>query len=215
VVIVTSVPGADCQYRIGLGETLSQIAAQYNLETSDIVQANAITNPDLITAGDILTIPGCGQTAATTSPAAGTGGGPTATPVLVNRGQGYQIGGPNDPQAGTGGATSASTVGATDNSQGPFVYTVQAGDRLYQLAITYGITLRALIAANPQVTDMNVIYEGQRITIPGPPTTTTSTSSTGSTGQTAPIIITATPATGAVQPPAFTPTPTVPGAPQG
>jgi LysM repeat protein len=197
VVVVTNTPAgpvSDCQYVVGLGETLSAIARDYNLTVNEIATANNITNPDLVQAGYPITIPGCGRPLATATPAvaAGQGGAvvaPTANPLLPNRGSGFQVGGTNqaNPAVGQGGAASTT---ATDNSQGPFVYTIAAGDRLFQLSITYGVTVSQILAANPQIVDMNYIVEGQRITIPGPPTNATTTTTTQSSGQ---IIVTATP----------------------
>ncbi|KAI1918123.1 Chitinase 4 [Ophidiomyces ophidiicola] len=47
-------------------------------------------------------------------------------------------------------------------------YTVQPGDTLWKIANDHGITLDALIAANPQIPDPNMIQVGQVINIPGP-----------------------------------------------
>lgn len=51
-------------------------------------------------------------------------------------------------------------------------YTVKQGDTLFLIAKRYGVPLNALIAANPQISDPNVIYPGQIICIPDsyPPT---------------------------------------------
>jgi hypothetical protein len=45
-------------------------------------------------------------------------------------------------------------------------YTVQSGDTLADIADRLGVTLAALEAANPQVTDANLIYPGQVLTVP-------------------------------------------------
>jgi len=52
-------------------------------------------------------------------------------------------------------------------------YTVQAGDTLFFIAQKSGVTLDALIAANPQIEDPGLIFPGQVINIPvkGPATT--------------------------------------------
>ncbi|NJL95196.1 MAG: LysM peptidoglycan-binding domain-containing protein [Anaerolineae bacterium] len=49
----------------------------------------------------------------------------------------------------------------------------------------YGVTMSSILNANPGITNMNVISEGQVITIPGPPTTTPAgtTSTTTTTDQ--------------------------------
>ena len=46
------------------------------------------------------------------------------------------------------------------------VYTVKKGDTLWGVAKRYGVTLTALIAANPQIKNPNLIYPGNRVNIP-------------------------------------------------
>ncbi|MCR3923420.1 MAG: LysM peptidoglycan-binding domain-containing protein [Firmicutes bacterium] len=50
-----------------------------------------------------------------------------------------------------------------------FIYTVVRGDTLFILSARFGTPLSQIIAANPQLTDPNVILPGQRICIPLPP----------------------------------------------
>lgn len=45
-------------------------------------------------------------------------------------------------------------------------YTVQDGDTLSAIAARLGVGIDALLASNPQVTDPNLIYAGQRLTVP-------------------------------------------------
>ncbi len=45
-------------HEVQRGETLAQIAAQYGVSVADIVQANGISNPNVIPVGKVLTIPG-------------------------------------------------------------------------------------------------------------------------------------------------------------
>ncbi|MDN5345470.1 MAG: hypothetical protein PWQ18_1584, partial [Clostridia bacterium] len=57
---------------------------------------------------------------------------------------------------------------------GGFYYTVQQGDSMYTIAQKFGVSLNDLMAANPQITDPNLIYPGQVLCIPkamppGPP----------------------------------------------
>jgi len=51
-----------------------------------------------------------------------------------------------------------------------FLYTVQSGDSLFTIAQRFGTTVPAILALNPQITDPNLIFPGQRICIPGPTT---------------------------------------------
>lgn len=46
------------------------------------------------------------------------------------------------------------------------VYVVVAGDTLWDIAVRHGVTLAALVAANPQIRDRGLIHPGDRITIP-------------------------------------------------
>lgn len=63
------------------------------------------------------------------------------------------------------------TILGTDG--GYFIYIVARGDTLKGLAVRFGTTVQALLAANPNITNANVIYEGQRLTVyvntPPPP----------------------------------------------
>jgi LysM repeat protein len=59
-------------------------------------------------------------------------------------------------------ASSISAAAATD----PFSYVVQPGDDLSMIANTYGTTVAAILAYNPQITDPNLIYPGEVLQIP-------------------------------------------------
>jgi LysM repeat protein len=48
------------------------------------------------------------------------------------------------------------------------VYIVQPGDYLTEIALQFNVTLSALLQANPQIGDPNLIYPGQVIQIPAP-----------------------------------------------
>jgi len=74
-------------------------------------------------------------------------------------GQGPQGANPTPPTPGTGGPAPGSS------------YTVKSGDTLSAIAAAHGVSLQSLIAANPQITNPNLIYPGQSINIPGGGTT--------------------------------------------
>jgi lysozyme len=61
------------------------------------------------------------------------------------------------------------TILGTDG--GYFIYIVAHGDTLKGLATRFGTTVDALLAANKDITNANVIYEGQLLTVYVSPTT--------------------------------------------
>jgi LysM repeat protein len=67
-----------------------------------------------------------------------------------------------------GGASQVS--GATTANVPAQTYTIQAGDTLSKLAQTYGTTVGALMSLNPQITDANKIYTGQKLNLTAPQT---------------------------------------------
>lgn len=66
------------------------------------------------------------------------------------------------------------TILGTDG--GYFIYIVARGDTLKGLATRFGVTVDSLLAWNPDIKNVNLIYEGQRLTVyvtaPTPPPTT-------------------------------------------
>ena len=57
-------------------------------------------------------------------------------------------------------------VAASVFSGGSKTYTVKNGDTLSGIAARYGVSLDALIAANPQIKNPNLIYAGDKVAIP-------------------------------------------------
>lgn len=49
-----------------------------------------------------------------------------------------------------------------------WLYIVRAGDRLSTIAGRFGLTVQAILAANPAITDPNAIFSGQVIRLPHP-----------------------------------------------
>ena len=63
-----------------------------------------------------------------------------------------------EPEGGTDPEIPAGGWGA--------VHTVRKGETLWGIAWRYGVALTALIAANPQIKNPNLIYPGDQVRIP-------------------------------------------------
>jgi spore coat assembly protein SafA len=64
------------------------------------------------------------------------------------------------PQPGNGGGEAAPPTAAGN-------YTVKRGDTLSAIAQHHGVSLSSLVAANPQISNPNLIHPGQQIHLPG------------------------------------------------
>jgi LysM repeat protein len=74
---------------------------------------------------------------------------------------------------------------------GQVKHTVQAGETLYRIALKYGKTVDAVAQAN-NITNPNLIYVGQELTIPGATTATATPVPTGTQVGVTPVPVTAT-----------------------
>lgn len=64
--------------------------------------------------------------------------------------------------------TAASTESPSPSAATGQVYVVKKGDTLIRIAFRHGVTLAALLAANPEVTDPTKLRIGQKLVIPTP-----------------------------------------------
>ena len=173
------------QYTVVAGDTISKIARVNDVSVDELLAANPqITNPNAISVGQVINLPV--QSATSDSDSA------TSTPSPVYTGPGSS--------PGTGGLS---------NSQ----YSVVAGDTFSRIAHDNNVTLALLIAANPQISNVNSISIGQLINIPA----STSTSAAGNNDQISSPIYTgpgSSPGTGGL-PPTTPPEYTGPGSSPG
>jgi uncharacterized YkwD family protein len=79
-------------------------------------------------------------------------------------------------------------LGAAAVSASPAKYTVHANDTMYFIARNHGISLSALIQANPQVKNPNVIWPGMVLNIPGQSYTAPKSSATAFADQVAALV---------------------------
>jgi LysM repeat protein len=94
----------------------------------------------------------------------------------ANQGLGYYIY-PGQVLAIPGGGYSGSSSVSYSNT-----YTVQYGDTFAKIASRYGVSVNTLWAANGQIWNINYIYPGQVIYVPGSSWFNVGTSSTGTSG---------------------------------
>jgi LysM repeat protein len=180
------------------GENLTQIAARYGTTVQAIMSANGLSNPNFVWVGQRLAIPGTGGGASTSG--GGSGGvhvvqwgetlysiarryGTTAAALAAANGLGnanFIYAGQRLTIPGAGGSGGSSRGGGTAPTSGA-VHVVQRGETLYSIARRYGTTAAALATTNG-LSNPNVIYVGQRLTITsGGGTSSSSSSASGST----------------------------------
>ena len=164
-------------HKVTKGESLRTIAAKYSVAVEAIVEANSITNPNVIQIGVQLAIPNSPAAAAPSSAS------PSAATYTVQKGDSLasiaaRFDTTVDALAAANGIINHSLVyaGTTLRLSGPaFVaspaptsgsYTVKSGDRLGTIASTYGLPITTLAQAN-NIANSNVIKIGQVLTIPG------------------------------------------------
>lgn len=109
--------------------------------------------------GTTLLLAACGGSA-TPRPSTAASAGPSASA------------GRQAPSSSAGPDGSAAPTSAAPASAGPAgssqIYVVKKGDNPTTIAKKFGVTVKALMAANPQVTDPTKLKIGQKLTIPAP-----------------------------------------------
>ncbi len=185
---------ADTIYVVQPGDSLSRIAQRFGVPMATIMAANGITNPNVIFSGQRLNIPGPGTGPAPTQPPSGgsqsyivqrgdtlflisrrfnvtvqsiMSASGIANPNLIFVGQRLTIpgagGNPNPPPAATNAPPAATQPPPATGAQ---TYIVQRGDTLSRIAQRFGVAMANIMSANG-ITNPNLIFVGQRLTIPG------------------------------------------------
>lgn len=138
------------------GDTLNSLAEKYGTSTTAIVnyEPNAITNPDVILPGQTLIVPG----------------GKPPEPLEIDSPVLDQIeeqpsSGQNVPPEPTVTEASADEPDAVDDVIGESIE-VQPGDTLATVAQRFGVTIDELARANA-IDDIDLIYSGQTLDVPG------------------------------------------------
>ncbi|WP_421089503.1 peptidoglycan DD-metalloendopeptidase family protein [Pseudochrobactrum sp. MP213Fo] len=136
------------------GETLYGVARRLNVSPAELMAANNITDPNMLRAGQSLTVPGMKAAAGGALVAAATNGGTQTLGQIKSAGTQAV----NDAkQAATNKVTTA-----VANAAGG--YTVQSGDTLHAIAQRTGVSAAAIKQAN-SMSD-GTIRVGQALVIP-------------------------------------------------
>lgn len=170
----TAIPAT---HTVATGENLYRIGLKYGISWMAIATANNLTNPNILTVGQVLTLPGGSTPTPTPAP---TPSPQTETTYIVQAGDNlYRIGlrfgiswvqiaeanGLVNPNMITVGSELKIPV----NTPGPapaFSHVVKPGETLFLISLQYGVAWPAIAEAN-NLTSPYVIYVGQTLQIPG------------------------------------------------
>jgi LysM repeat protein len=146
--------GEPVYYTVAPGDTLNRISLRFGVSWQALMQANGITNPNLIRAGQRLLIPG------KTHPAAPAPAENQAQAVAVFPGA-----------AGAPLTTSLKTVGpaqlAVAGRPPDRTHVVKRGEGLGVIARQYGVSWEAIASYN-EINNPDLIYAGMVLRIPPP-----------------------------------------------
>lgn len=170
------------QYQVQDGDTLSQLAERLGVSVRALAEANGLTDPNFIMAGQMLVVPGAGSA----DGSGGGSGGSASTEYLVKGGDtlasiSASVGIPVGDLMKANGLLDANLVpagklltvppvGGTIRT-GPAVggsggtYKVREGDNLSGIASKLGVPMSQLASANG-ISNVDLIVAGQVITAP-------------------------------------------------
>ena len=180
LVRVTVPPGEDCIHEIRAGETLFMLSLAYGSTVDEIAAASDITNPDRISVGQRITIPGCGTAGFAPPPTSAPPPAPdpgAIEPTAVSEeveiaeaedGEGFsalvqqaQDAILSNAQASAADEFSAQAAIATPGRS----YTVQRNDTLLGIALQFGTSIEALASLN-NIDDVDNVKAGDELLIP-------------------------------------------------
>ena len=178
-VLALLVAAFSVDYTVERGDTLGQIASEHGVSVSDLIEANGISNPNLIVPGQKLVIPGStemhtvepgdtlGRIAARygTSVSAIAQANNISNPNLIRIGQQLVISSTGSTSGGSGSGTDGADYDISDRSGQKHI--VQRGESVAGIAAQYsGVSAEDIIKANGIVD--GIIYFGQALYLGGP-----------------------------------------------
>ena len=171
------------------GETLSEIADRHGVSLTRLMQANGITNPNLVVAGQSLRLPGSSAAGAGSS---GGGSvtvqpGDTLSDIADRQGislnQLMQANGITNPDMVVAGqklvlpGSRRATAAAAPRELPTAPYTVKSGETISEIADRFGTSTERLIQLNG-ISNPNLVVAGTRLAIPGRPSSSAAPRST-------------------------------------
>jgi len=157
----TSAPGT---YTVKDGDSIGSIAVALNTTSQALIDANNLSDPNLITVGQVLKVPAAsGATPGATPASAGAAAAATGTPRAA-----LPTSTASATSAATGGAnTIVAGTPATGGAAGGQTYTVQSGDTACKIATSFKVSLDGLASANSTTSDaLSNLQVGQVLKIP-------------------------------------------------
>jgi LysM repeat protein len=151
-------PGGGSTYTVKSGDTLAGIAARFGVSLEDLRAANANIDASSLSVGQTIRLP---QDASPATPGA-TSEPPTEAPTTAAAPT-VEIANTPLPPANTPAPAATSTPESLGQT-----YTVQQGDIPVSIAAKFGITVEALLAANPGINPNN-LHIGDVLVIPPKP----------------------------------------------
>ncbi len=171
------------------GETLSEIADRHGVSLTRLMQANGITNPNLVVAGQSLRLPGSSAAGAGSSSGASVTvqPGDTLSDIADRQGislnQLMQANGITNPDMVVAGqklvlpGSRRATAAAAPRELPTAPYTVKSGETISEIADRFGTSTERLIQLNG-ISNPNLVVAGTRLAIPGRPSSSAAPRST-------------------------------------
>jgi len=142
-------------YAVVRGDTASDIAKQFGITTEALLEANDLSEDDILSLGQELRIPTSGNSG---------GESPTAEPAAADTPTAQATLAATAPQA-TPQPTSLPPTATPEPTQGPVIHTVAAGEHLGIIARDYGLSQEDIARANNMGVD-DILSIGQQLVIP-------------------------------------------------
>lgn len=182
-------------YTVKAGDNLAAIAARFGTTVDAIARLNGISDPNALSLGQVLKIPGTGAVSGASAPVPTAAGAPAASaaPGSYTVQAGDTLGkiaqrfgttsaelarlnnltnpdqikvGQKLQVPGAGGAGAGTTTSAPTTTTGQGrTHTVARGETLGTIAKRYGVTVKQIQAAN-NISNPDRIYVGQKLLIP-------------------------------------------------